>query len=224
MEFQRSSSTPNPPKYKLGEEIAHSVTHGVGIIFAIAALVVLTAYTGSSGSARHVVGCGIFGATLVFLYMASTLYHTIHSPHAKTVLRVLDHSAIFLLIAGTYTPFTLVNLHGPWGWSLFGLIWGLAILGIALQFSLLRRYPFLRVVLYVAMGWLAILAIKPLALSVPPVGLMLLIAGGVAYTAGITFYVWHRLPYHHAIWHVFVLAGSVFHFFSVFYSVIPSMA
>ena len=224
MEFQRSSSTPNFPKYKLGEEIAHGVTHGVGTIFAIAALVVLTAYAGSSGSARHVVGCGIFGATLVFLYMTSTLYHTIRPPRAKTVLRVLDHSAIFLLIAGTYTPFTLVNLHGPWGWSLFGLIWGLTILGITLQFSLLRRYAFLRVVLYVAMGWLVILAIKPLVLSVPPVGLMLLIAGGVAYTAGITFYVWHRLPYHHAIWHVFVLAGSVFHFFSVYYSVIPSMA
>ncbi len=224
MASTRLNSTSNPPKYKLGEEIANGVTHGVGIIFAIVALVVLTAYAGSSGSARLIVGCSIFGATLVFLYMASTLYHTIRPPRAKSVLRILDHSAIFLLIAGTYTPFTLVSLHGPWGWSLFGLIWGLTILGITLQFSLFRRYAFLRVVLYVAMGWLAIVAIKPLVLSVPLVGFLLLIAGGVAYTAGIIFYIWHRLPYHHAIWHVFVLVGSVFHFLSVFYSVIPSIA
>jgi hemolysin III len=146
----------------------------------------------------------------------------IQRPRAKTVLRVFDHSAIFLLIAGTYTPFTLVNLRGPWGWSLFGLIWGLALLGIILQFSLLRRHAFLRVLLYLAMGWVVVVAIKPLMAAVPPIGLALLVTGGLAYTLGIGFYVWHRLPYHHAIWHGFVLAGSVLHFFAVFYSVIPA--
>ena len=194
------------------------------MVLAVAALVVLTVYASALGSTRHLVGCTIYGVTLIFLYTASTLYHSIQRPRAKTVLRVFDHSAIFLLIAGTYTPFTLVNLRGPWGWSLFGLVWGLALLGIVLQFSLLRRYSFLRVLLYVAMGWVAVIAIKPLTASVPPVGLVLLVAGGLAYTGGIVFYVWHRLPYHHAIWHGFVLAGSVLHFFSVFYSVLPAPA
>jgi hemolysin III len=209
------------PRYKSGEEIAHGITHGVGMLLAIAAMAVLMAGASSSGSARLLVSCSIFGASLIILYAASTLYHTIQNPRAKAVLQFFDHSAIFLLIAGTYTPFTLVNLHGPWGWSLLGLIWGLAILGIVLQFSLLRRFNFLRIVLYVAMGWMVVVAIKPLLASVPPVGLGLLVAGGVAYTAGIGFYVWHRLPYHHAIWHLFVLAGSGLHFGAVYYSVIP---
>ncbi len=212
------------PEYELGEEVANGVVHGVGVVFAIAALGALTAHAYRLGTVRHIVSCGIFGSTLIVLYLASTLYHSIRSPRAKAVLRIFDHSAIFLLIAGTYTPFTLVNLRGPWGWSLFGVIWGLAILGIILQFSLLKRFAFLRVVLYVTMGWVVVVAIKPLVVSVPPLGLILLIAGGVAYTAGIGFYLWHRLPYHHAIWHVFVLAGSVLHSLSVFYSVIPSRA
>jgi hemolysin III len=209
------------PKYRPGEEIAHGITHGVGTLLAIAAMGVLMAAASSSGSAHHLVSCSIFGVSLIILYSASTLYHTIQYPRAKAVLQFFDHSAIFLLIAGTYTPFTLVNLHGPWGWSLFGLIWGLAIVGIVLQFSLLRRFSSLRIVLYVAMGWVVVVAIKPLLASVPPAGLGLLVAGGVAYTAGIGFYVWHRLPYHHAIWHLFVLAGSAFHYLAVYYSVIP---
>jgi hemolysin III len=218
------SCSPGLPSYRAGEEIANGVSHGIGMVLAVAALVVLTVYASALGSTRHIVGCTIYGVTLILLYTASTLYHSIQRPGAKTVLRVFDHSTIFLLIAGTYTPFTLVNLRGPWGWSLFGLIWGLALLGIILQFSLLRRYAFLRVLLYVAMGWVVVVAIKPLMASVPPIGLALLVAGGLAYTGGIGFYVWHRLPYHHAIWHGFVLAGSVLHFFSVFYSVIPAPA
>lgn len=210
--------------YRAGEELANGISHGAGMVLAVAALAVLTASAGISGSARHIVGCTVFGVTLILLYTASTLYHLIQCPRAKSVLRVFDHSAIFVLIAGTYTPFTLVNLRGPWGWSLFGVIWGLAFLGIILQFSLLRRFVFLRVVLYVAMGWVGVIAIKPFSASVPPVGLVLLVCGGLAYTGGIGFYVWHRLPYHHAIWHGFVLAGSVFHFFAVFYSVIPAKA
>ncbi len=218
------SGSSNPPRYGIREEIAHSVIHGVGMILAIVAMAVLIAHVSASGTARHIVSCSIYGASLIFLYAASTLYHTIQHPRAKSVLQVFDHSAIFLLIAGSYTPFTLVNLRGRWGWSLFGLIWGLAILGIALQFSLLRRFSFLRVVLYVVMGWAAVVAIKPLSASVPPAGLALLVAGGVTYTAGIGFYLWHRLPYHHAIWHGFVLAGSGLHFLAVFYSIIAPVA
>ncbi|HOV87872.1 MAG TPA: hemolysin III family protein [Syntrophobacteraceae bacterium] len=210
--------------YSPGEEIANSITHGVGVVFSIAGLAVLTAFASVFGTAWHVVGCSIYGTTQILLYTASTLYHSVPQPRAKAVLRVLDHGAIFLLIAGTYTPFTLVNLRGPWGWSLFGLVWGLAVLGIALQGVLIRRRAVFAVVPYVAMGWLVVVAAKPLLESVALGGLILLLAGGLAYTLGSLFYTWHRLPYHHAVWHVFVLAGSVLHFFAVLFYVIPLAA
>jgi hemolysin III len=168
-----------------------------------------------------VVGCSIFGATMVLLYTSSTLYHAIRSPRAKRVLRRLDHAGIFLLIAGTYTPFTLVSLRGPWGWSLLGVIWGLALLGILLQ-SGPRRHPVLSVALYVVMGWTVLIAIRPLLSSLPRGGLILLVLGGLAYTAGIAFYAWRRLPFNHSIWHGFVLAGTVLHFFAVLRYVIPA--
>ncbi|MEK7827033.1 MAG: hemolysin III family protein, partial [Thermodesulfobacteriota bacterium] len=139
----------------------------------------------------------------------------------KTLLRVIDHSAIFLLIAGTYTPFMLVNLRGPWGWSLFGVVWGIALIGVIFQVSLLRRWPIASVGLYVGMGFLVVVAIKPLLAAITPAGVSLLIAGGLAYTLGLAFYGWRRLPYHHAVWHLFVLAGSTFHFFAVLLYVIP---
>lgn len=207
-------------RYTLGEEIANSIIHGVGGLLAIGGLAVLTTFAALRGSAWHVVACSIFGATMVLLYTVSTLYHGIHHPRAKAVFRVLDHSAIFLLIAGTYTPFTLVNLRGPWGWSLFGVIWGLALLGIVFQIGLLRR-PTVSVLLYVAMGWTVLVAIRPLLGAVAPGGLALLVGGGVAYTVGIVFYVWRRLPYGHAVWHLFVLAGSVLHFFAILCYVVP---
>jgi hemolysin III len=207
----------------LREEIANSVTHGVGIALAIAGLVVLVVFAALRGTAWHVVSCSIYGATLILLYTASTLYHAIQSPRIKKVFRVLDHSAIYLLIAGTYTPFTLVNLRGPWGWSLFGAIWGLAILGIVLKASVRRRWNAQSVILYMAMGWVVIVAAKPLFSSVDTGGLMLLAAGGLAYTVGVVFYVWRR-PYHHAVWHGFVLAGSMFHFFAVLFHVVPLRA
>ena len=210
--------------YSPGEEIANSITHGVGVVFSIAGLAVLTAFASVFGTAWHVVGCSIYGTTQILLYTASTLYHSVPQPRAKAVLRVLDHGAIFLLIAGTYTPFTLVSLRGPWGWSLFGLVWGLAVLGIALQGVLIRRRAVFAVVPYVAMGWLVVVAAKPLLESVALGGLILLLAGGLAYTLGSLFYTWHRLPYHHAVWHVFVLAGSVLHFFAVLFYVIPLAA
>jgi hemolysin III len=208
------------PRYRLGEEIANSVTHGVGLVAAIAGLVVLVALAATRGTAWHVVGCSIYGSTLVLLYAASTLYHSIPNPRAKRLLRVLDHSAIFLLIAGTYTPFTLVNLRGPWGWSLFGVVWGLALLGIFLQTGK-RRHPVLAVALYLVMGWTVVVAARPLLHSISPGGLVLLVAGGLAYTLGIAFYAWKRLPYAHSVWHGFVLLGSALHFFAILFFVIP---
>ena len=209
------------PRYTLGEEIANSIIHGVGAVLGIAGLGVLTAFASLHGDAWHIVGCSIFGAALILLYTTSTLYHSIPLPRVKAVLRTLDHSAIFILIAGTYTPFLLVNLRGPWGWSLFGVIWGLALIGIVLRIVRGRRSTLVSVALYVGMGWAVVIAAKPMLTSVAPGGLWLLLLGGLAYTLGVIFYVWKRLPYHHAIWHVFVLAGSVLHFFAILFYVIP---
>ena len=215
--------TANPalPRYSAAEEIANSLTHGLGVLFAIAGLAVLTAFASLFGTVWHIVSVSIYGATQIFMYTASTLYHSIPLPRAKAVLRQLDHSAIFLLIAGTYTPFALVNLRGPWGWSLLGVIWGLAGLGIALQARLIRHSRWVTTLPYVAMGWVAVVAIKPLLETVAPGGLALLAGGGLAYTLGTIFYVWRRFPFHHAIWHAFVLAGSSLHFFAILFYVIP---
>ncbi|MBN2231809.1 MAG: hemolysin III family protein [Deltaproteobacteria bacterium] len=210
-----------PPRYSVAEEIANSVTHSLGIVFSIAGLGVLAAFASLFGTGWHIVSCSIYAVTQIFMYTASTLYHSIPLPRAKAVLRFLDHAAIFLLIAGTYTPFALVNLRGPWGWSLFGVIWGLAVLGIVLQAWLIRRGRLVMTALYVAMGWVALAAMKPLAAAVAPGGLVLLVGGGVAYTGGTVFYIWRRLPFNHAIWHLFVLAGSILHFFAVLFYVIP---
>jgi len=155
------------------------------------------------------------------LYTASTLYHGITVPRAKEALRVFDHSAIFLLIAGTYTPFTLLTLRGPWGWSIFGVVWGLAATGIFLEIVFPGRWPALALTLYLAMGWVAVVAVKPLLATLPPGGLVLLLLGGLSYTGGLGFYAWKRLPYGHAIWHLFVLAGSVLHFFAILIYVVP---
>ncbi|MDH3254045.1 MAG: hemolysin III family protein [Acidobacteriota bacterium] len=212
------------PRYSPGEEIANSVIHGLGIVLAIGGLAVLTAFASLRGNAWHIVSCSVFGATLILLYSTSTLYHSVTGRRTKAVLRVLDHSAIFLLIAGTYTPFTLVNLRGPWGWTLFGVVWGLAVLGIIFKVTMLRRWTAASVALYLAMGWLAVIAFKPMLHAVAPGGLLLLLIGGLAYTAGVGFYAWRRLPYHHAVWHAFVLAGSILHFFAVFFYVIPPPA
>lgn len=212
------------PRYSSGEEIANSIIHGLGIVLAISGLGVLTAFASLRGNAWHIVSCSIFGATLIILYTTSTLYHAIPNQRAKAVLRVLDHSAIFLLIAGTYTPFSLVSLRGPWGWSLFGVIWGLAIVGIIFKVTMLRRWTAISVALYLVMGWVAIIAAQPMLEAVAPGGLALLLAGGLAYTAGVVFYAWKRLPYHHAVWHAFVLAGSICHFFAVLLFVVPRAA
>ncbi len=209
-----------PKAYTPGEELANSLTHGAGIVLGIAGLAVLTAFASVYGSARHVVAVSIFGAAMIVMYTASTLYHSITHPRAKQALRVFDHAAIFLLIAGTYTPFTLVTLHGALGWTLFGVIWGLAVLGILLQILSLERWSFLSLFLYLGMGWAVVFALKPLLHSLPSGGVTLLVLGGLAYTVGVVFYVW-RKPYFHAIWHGFVLAGSILHFFAILLYVIP---
>ncbi len=198
----------------LGEEIANSVTHGVGALAALAALPLLVVAALPRG-ASAVVGSTVFGATMLLLYLTSTLYHALARNRAKKVFRVLDHSAIFLLIAGTYTPFTLGVLRGAWGWTLFGIVWALAVTGVALTGSLGVRLPKLTTVVYIAMGWLILIAIRPLLAHLPRPGLAWLVAGGVAYTAGAVFYAWQRLPYHHAVWHLFVLAGSCCHCIAV---------
>ena len=215
------NAIPTAPRYSTAEEIANGITHGLGVIFSIAGLAILTAFASVFGTVWHIVACSIYGVTQILMYTASTLYHSIPVPRAKKFLRLLDHSAIYLLIAGTYTPFALVNLRGPWGWSILIAIWGLAIAGIALQSKLIRLSKLVTALPYVAMGWVAVIAVKPLLDAVAPGGLWLLVLGGLAYTAGTLFYVWKRLPFHHAIWHGFVLLGSVLHFFSILFYVIP---
>jgi hemolysin III len=198
----------------LGEEVANSVSHGIGFLAAVATLPVLVISARNQGAAA-VVGAAIFGASVALLYLTSTLYHAIGSDRAKRVFRILDHAAIYLLIAGTYTPFTLGVLRGAWGWTLFGLIWGLALIGIFIKSLRGIRYPRLSTVVYIAMGWLVLVAAKPLLSTVPAPGLFWLAAGGVAYTAGVGFYAANRMRYAHFVWHLFVLAGSACHFVAV---------
>ncbi|MFO7728248.1 MAG: hemolysin III family protein [Desulfonatronovibrio sp.] len=209
------------PNYSRKEEIANSITHGLGIVLSVAGLGLMAALSGMLGSVWHIVSCSIYGITLVLLYTASTLYHSVRDPRRKKICRIFDHSAIFLLIAGTYTPFTLVNLRGPWGWTLLGLIWGLAILGIVVNSVTRCRCRTLSMILYVGMGWVIIVAIKPLLGSVQLGGLVFLLTGGLFYTSGLAFYAWKSLKYHHAMWHVMVLLGSTFHFLAVIFYVIP---
>lgn len=198
----------------LGEEIANSISHGVGFLAAVAALPILVSAAIPRG-ASAVVGAAIFAATAALLYLTSTLYHALHPPRAKRVFQILDHGAIYLLIAGTYTPFTLGVLRGPWGWTLFGLVWGLAVLGVLLKAVGGIRYPKLSTAFYVAMGWVVLVAARPLWLRMSAPGLFWLALGGVFYTVGVVFYATDRVRYVHFVWHLFVLAGTVCHFIAV---------
>jgi hemolysin III len=201
--------------------VAHVITHGLGAVLSIAGLTVLVARASMYGNVWHITASAIFGASLVMMYAASALFHGIQYPRAKHILRVIDHSLIYVLIAGTYTPFTLITLHGPWGWSLFGITWGLALFGIVFKIFATGKFEKLSLAIYLGMGWCAIIAIKPLLASLPTGGLILMLAGGLTYSGGVAFYVMERLRYHHAIWHVFVLGGSVLHYFAIFFYVIP---
>ena len=208
------SMTSPPRPQSPGEEIANSVSHGLGFLAALAALPILILGAEPHGGLA-VVGAVVFGASMALLYLTSSLYHAVAPSRAKRVLRILDHGAIYLLIAGTYTPFTLGVLRGPWGWTLFGLIWGLALVGIVLKAMGGLRYPRLSVGLYLGMGWLALVAAQPLWLRLPGWGIFWLAAGGIAYTAGVGFYAASRLRYRHFVWHLFVLVGTACHFVAV---------
>jgi len=207
---------------KRSEELANTLTHGLGVGLSIAGLVMLVVRAALHGTAWEVVSFSIFGSTLILLYLASTLYHGFRSPRIKSIFRILDHSAIYLLIAGTYTPFLLVTLRGPWGWSLFGTIWGLALAGIAFKVTFGPRYELLSTVFYLLMGWVVLIALKPLIAALSVGGMVWLAAGGLAYSLGVIFYAWEKLPFNHAIWHGFVLAGSVFHFLAVYLHLTPA--
>jgi hemolysin III len=209
------------PTTTFGEELASSITHGVGTALAFVAMVVLMVAAATQGDAWHVIACSIFGITLILSYLSSTLYHALPQPGVRALFRLFDHAAIFLLIAGSYTPFTLVTLRGPWGWSLFSVIWALALLGILCEVFAAGRLALVRVAVYIVMGWTIVVATRPMLDLVAPGGLLLLLWGGIAYTAGTIFYVWRKLPYNHAIWHLFVLAGSALHFFAILKYVIP---
>jgi hemolysin III len=212
---------PSEKKYTTGEEIAHAVTHGLGLLLSVAACSILVVLAAQRGTVWHITGAAVFGASLIVLYAASTLYHALTHKKAKRVFRFLDYSAIYLLIAGTYTPFTLVTLRGGWGWTLFGVAWALAIAGAVLEVATRRRYKWISMAFYLGMGWLIIIAVKPLLAALDTRGLVLLGLGGVAYTGGAALYALGKFRYHHAVWHVLVLVGSFCHFLAVLYSVIP---
>ena len=212
--FKENSSW-QKPTYNLQEEIAASVTHGVGAGLSIAGLTLLIVLAAIYGDAWQVVAFSIYGTSLFLLYLASTLYHAIQNPRAKRVFRVLDHAAIYLLIAGTYTPFLLVGMRGAMGWTLLVTIWAMALAGIIWKIFFLGRLEILATIFYVLMGWLAIIGIKEMLVSIPTTGLILLVTGGLVYMLGIIFYAWKKIPYNHAIWHLFVLGGSILHFFAI---------
>jgi len=206
------------------EELANSITHGIGLALSVVGLVILIVLSILRGNAWHIAGCTTFGVTLVLLYTASTLYHTFHTHRLKRILKILDHAAIYLLIAGTYTPFTIVNMRGFWGWTLFALVWGLSVFGVLWKLFHVERFQIVSTIVYVAMGWLALIAVKPLLEAVPLWGVIWLVAGGLFYTVGVLFFAMNRLRYNHAIWHVFVMAGSICHYLAVMFYVLPRTA
>ena len=207
--------------YPFWEEFVNVLSHGVGLLLSIAALTLMVVFASLDGNAWHIVGAAIFGASLVVLYLASTLFHGVRKPDVRKWLNVFDHAAIYILIAGTYTPFLLVTLNGAWGWSLFGVIWGLAIAGVVFKIFFTGRFNAVSTIVYVLMGWLIVIAIVPLFENLPTAGLIWLVAGGLSYSVGAVFFMFDRLPFNHAIFHFLVLGGSVCHFFAVFLYVIP---
>ncbi len=211
----------NAKKYPKGEERINVITHAIGFVMSIAALTLLVVFASLKGTVWHIVSFAIYGASLVILYFASTVFHLSENQKVRNHLNIFDHAAIFLLIAGTYTPFALVTLHGPWGWTIFGIVWGLAIAGIVLKLFYTGRFNTLSTLMYIAMGWLIVIAIKPLIAALPFEGLMWLLAGGLSYSVGAVFFLIDKLPYNHAIFHVFVVAGSACHFVAVFWYVLP---
>lgn len=211
-----NDTLPRRRHYSLGEEIAHSVTHGIGAALSVVALVLLVVRALGTGDPWRVVSFTIFGISMVLLYTASTLYHALIPPRARHVFQVLDHALIYVLIAGSYTPFLLVSLRGGWGWSMFGVVWGLAVVGVVFKTMFVGRFRLVSTLMYLGLGWMSLIAIKPMIANVPTGGLLWMLAGGIAYSLGTIFYMWKGLKYHHAVWHVFVLVGSACHFQAVY--------
>lgn len=203
-------------QYSKKEEIANAITHGIGALLSIAALVLLIIYSSLYGDGWQIVSFTIFGFTMLLLYVSSTLVHSFPEGKAKYVFEILDHGSIYLFIAGTYTPYLLVSMRGPLGWSLFGIIWGIAIGGVVFKCFFVKKFLFTSTLIYVLMGWMIVFAWGTLTENIAHDGIVLLVVGGIFYTAGALFYVWRGFPYHHAVWHLFVIAGSLCHFFSIF--------
>jgi hemolysin III len=204
------------------EEIANSITHGIGLVLSLAGLAVLIILALSKEGFLHIVGCGVYGLTLVLVYAASTLYHSIQRPRFKHFFRQIDQIAIYLVIAGTYTPFTLINLRGFWGWTLLVLVWGISLFAIAFKILFVDRFKAISMALYLVTGWMAIIAVKPIITTIPGGGLALIAGGAFAYMAGLAFYAWDRLPFNHTIWHLFVILGSFCHYCAVLLYVLPA--
>jgi len=211
------------PEYSSGyskeEELAHAITHGIGVVIGLVGLPLLAVFTALGKNTWAIVSCSIYGTTFILLFLGSTLYHAVRNPRAKRVLKIIDHSGIYLLIAGTYTPYALVPLRSTVGWWIFGVIWGCALFGIVFKIFFTGRFKAVSLVSYLFMGWFCMIAIKPLYLSLSRTGFVLLAAGGVCYTVGAVFYGWKSLRWSHAIWHLLVLAGSLCHFFSILFSI-----
>ena len=206
------------------EEIANSITHGAGAVAGLAVLAVLVTFAAFTGDPWRIVSVSVYGVSIVLLFTASALYHGAVAPGRKRFFQLLDHAAIFLLIAGTYTPFTLVTFRGTLGWTVFGVVWGIAALGITLTVFFVGRFRLLFLALYLAMGWIIVLAVKPMMAVLPPGGLAWVVAGGLCYTVGVVFYLWRGLRFGHTIWHLFVLAGSACHFMGILFYVVPPRA
>jgi hemolysin III len=210
--------TPNERQYSVGEEIANAVTHGIGALLSLAAFVILVVLASKRGGPIVVTSCAIFGASLIILYTMSTIYHSLTSPRAKKVFELLDHSAVYILIAGTYTAYSLGIIGGGLGWWIFGIIWACAAIGVSMKVFFINRFRVISTVGYVAMGWIAVFAFVPLMKIMTKPGFALLIAGGLAYTLGAIIYLMKKVKWTHPVWHLFVIAGSVCHFFSVILS------
>jgi len=206
--------------YTAGEELAHSITHGIGVFIGIAVLTLLVVFSALRRGAWEVVSCSVYGTTFILLYLGSTLYHAIPNPRAKRVLKAIDHSAIYLLIAGTYTPYALAPLRGTLGWTIFGAIWTCALIGIVFKAFFTGRFRGVSLASYLFMGWFCLIAVKPLYSNLNSSGFLFLAIGGVCYSVGAVFYAWKSLKWSHTIWHLFVLAGSLCHFFSVLFGIV----
>jgi hemolysin III len=207
--------------YSEAEELVNRLTHGVGALLSVIGVTALIVMAARGHDGYRIVSACIYGGSMVTFYCLSTAYHSVRKPYVRYVFRILDHASIYLMIAGSYTPFALVSLRGPWGWSLFGTVWGLGTVGAVLKIFTTHRLRFIGPLLYILLGWIVVIALKPLSAALATNGMLLLFAGGLAYTIGVIFYLWDRLPFNHAIWHLFVLAGSACHFCAIFYYVTP---